>query len=237
MSKTPEMLSPGTAFDRIAAEYDHQFSRLASTTRLRRAVMTEVTRHVKSPASILDLGCGTGEDACHLAQNGFDVLASDASAQMIAEAGKKFAGLSGLELLHCGIERVPSVLDRKTRFDAVLSNFGAVNCLSSLEPLQEISRIYLKPGGYLFLCLINRYCLRELARIEFRRLKASGSPVRLKDDQTVRCYYYGTGKLKWPGHELKGVHGLGVLGKSDVWSFWPFNRLGDHYFAVLQKKT
>ena len=92
----------------------------------------------------------------------------------------------------------------------------------------------LRPGGHLFLCLINRFYLRELARGVFRRLRASGSPVKC-GGQRIAVYYHPPRSFRRPDLRVKGIKALAVFGRDDLHSRWPFNRLGDHYLIVLQK--
>ncbi|MEX2303232.1 MAG: methyltransferase domain-containing protein [Bryobacterales bacterium] len=81
----------GIAFDRIAPHYDEDFT----NSLIGRLQREHVWRHIDGlfapGARVLDLGCGTGADAIHLARRGCQVHAVDASGQMIAEARRKAA--------------------------------------------------------------------------------------------------------------------------------------------------
>lgn len=84
---------------------------------------------------ILEIGCGTGEDAIHLASRGHNVLATDASISMLQVAKKKAerAGCAQRIQFRCvPMERLGSELSGEL-FDGVFSNFGAVNCTSRLD--------------------------------------------------------------------------------------------------------
>jgi hypothetical protein len=46
-------------------------------------------------------------------------------------------------------------------FDAAISNFGALNCVERLRPVAAALGRLVRPGGYLALGLISRFCLWE----------------------------------------------------------------------------
>ena len=66
---------------------------------------------------------------------------------------------------------------------AALSNFGAVNCVANLDNLRTPLARLIRPGGFLALCVIGRFCLWEtvhfLKRGELRKAtrRWSGSSV------------------------------------------------------------
>src|SRR5262245_11506392 len=106
-----------TAFDAMAQDYDATFSDTAVGKALRDIVWSHLDDTFAPSQHVLDLGCGTGEDALHLARAGIRVTATDSSAEMIAVAEQKLRhrinGASGalpVELaveFHClPIERV-----------------------------------------------------------------------------------------------------------------------------------
>ena len=76
----------GAAFDRIAEDYDQRFTDTLIGRAQRDAVWRVLAQTWKKDDRVLELNCGTGEDAIFLAGNGISVLACDASRQMIAKA-------------------------------------------------------------------------------------------------------------------------------------------------------
>ncbi|MES1242227.1 MAG: class I SAM-dependent methyltransferase, partial [Acidobacteriota bacterium] len=97
------------AFDRLAAEYDAGFTRTDLGTRFRRAVWSRLDALFPSGSRVLELACGTGEDAVHLGERGVRVLATDASAEMVRVAGAKVerAGLAGaVEVRQLAVEEL-----------------------------------------------------------------------------------------------------------------------------------
>ena len=59
-------------------------------------------------------------------------------------------------------------------FDAVLSNFGALNCVPSLDALGVIGCRHLRPGGAMILGLIGRTCLWETVYFTARGDRSQG---------------------------------------------------------------
>ena len=79
------------AFDAVAAAYDAQFSEQRLGRWLRAAVHRQLADWVQPGDRVLELGCGTGEDALWLARRGAQVTATDASPAMLEIAARKAA--------------------------------------------------------------------------------------------------------------------------------------------------
>jgi len=80
-----------SAFDELAAGYDADFTAGAIGSLLRAAVWRRLGARFAAGDRVLELNCGTGEDAVHLASRGVRVLATDASAAMLEVARRKAA--------------------------------------------------------------------------------------------------------------------------------------------------
>src|SRR5262245_23241152 len=92
MTTSPTTVEPapsGTAFDSMAERYDVEFTNSAAGIALRTLVWARLDTLFPSGASVLELGCGTGEDALHLAARNVRVVATDASREMLAVARRK----------------------------------------------------------------------------------------------------------------------------------------------------
>ena len=72
----------GAAFDEIAERYDRDWTATQVGVLQRAAVWRTLDRLFGPGDRVLDLGCGTGADAAHLAKRGVQVLAADISPQM-----------------------------------------------------------------------------------------------------------------------------------------------------------
>nr|WP_155073401.1 class I SAM-dependent methyltransferase [Streptomyces taklimakanensis] len=99
-----------------------------------------------SPASALELGCGTGRNAAHLAVHGVEVTAVDVSLVPLEKAEQRWGHLGGLRLVHR--EAVDFLRATDERFGAVYSVFGAV-WFTDPEVLLPLVRRALRPGGVL----------------------------------------------------------------------------------------
>lgn len=85
-------------FDALAEDYDSAFTHSVLGTLLRRPLHERLRAAFAPGDRVLELGCGTGEDAVHLGRHGVRVLATDAAPAMIAAAQRKVeaAGLRGV---------------------------------------------------------------------------------------------------------------------------------------------
>jgi SAM-dependent methyltransferase len=155
-----------TAFDELAAGYDAAFTESAIGKTLRALVWARLEQAFEAPKRVLELGCGTGEDALCLARRGVEVVAVDASSQMIQVARQKARASDSCNRahgeavrveFHClPIERLAPALDGQA-FDGVLSNFGAINCVSNLPAVVADVASRLRPGAPLVWVVMGRY--------------------------------------------------------------------------------
>jgi SAM-dependent methyltransferase len=173
-----------TGFDRLAEEYDSLWTDTAVGSHQRRAVWKWIDPLFQPDDYVLDLGCGTGVDALHFESLGLRVYGIDSSPKMVESARRR-----GVDAHCCEIENLDSL---QLRFDGVISNFGALNCVRSLPKAASSLAPLVRPGGYLALCFLSRVCLWEMAyfvsqgntRKAFRRL-----PGHAKSSLGVEVFY------------------------------------------------
>jgi ubiquinone/menaquinone biosynthesis C-methylase UbiE len=86
------------AFDAFATDYDSDFTYTRLGQMLRGRVWEILARTFHPGDHVLELACGTGEDALWLAGHGVRVTATDGSAEMVQTARQKAqqTGLDGL---------------------------------------------------------------------------------------------------------------------------------------------
>jgi SAM-dependent methyltransferase len=172
------------AFDEMAGTYDATFTDTTVGRALREIVWSRLEQVFRPSQRILELGCGTGEDAVRLASRGVRVVATDPAAEMIQMARRK--ALSGncqerIEFRCVAMEDIGSFADGDV-FDGVLSNFGAVNCVQNLQALVADVAHRLVPGAPLLWVVMGRhapwewiwYLMRGQWRKAWRRLRPGG---------------------------------------------------------------
>ena len=110
---------------------------------------------------VLDLACGTGTIACLLAERGYQVIATDASEEMLTQAAMKAAVLEENAPLFL-LQSMPRL--RLTEpVDAVVSTLDSLNYLTREKDIREtFCRVYrwLKPGGQFIFDVNTPYKLR-----------------------------------------------------------------------------
>ena len=176
------------AFDGMAQGYDAEFTATALGSVLRARVWERLSVVFAGRERLLELGCGTGEDAVWLARAGHRVIATDASAEMIRVARQKAiaAGCAGRIEFRCLPMEAMHELPCEAKFDGVFSNFGAVNCVADIGALSRTLAGMVTPGAPLLFVAMGRYVpwewawylARGDARRAFRRLRKSGTPWR-----------------------------------------------------------
>jgi ubiquinone/menaquinone biosynthesis C-methylase UbiE len=152
------------AFDSIAGKYDELFTRSVIGRAQRNQVWERLQTAFHPGERILELNCGTGEDARFLAQKGVSVFACDASAAMIEVAGsreKLEPGAVKVEYRQLANEDLSPLLGQGL-FDGAFSNFSGLNCLADLQPVAHSLSRLVKPGGRVVICLWSRLCVMEI---------------------------------------------------------------------------
>jgi SAM-dependent methyltransferase len=154
---------PGLAFDSLADRYDDIFTSSLIGRAQRSAVWNVVTRTFRHGDSILELNCGTGEDALFLARLGVSVFACDASERMIAVAKRRRAAEGPASSVRFEVLPTERILEASPLgpFDGVFSNFSGVNCIADIAEVARQLSALVKPGARVLLCLSTRVCLWE----------------------------------------------------------------------------
>jgi SAM-dependent methyltransferase len=192
------------AFDGVASGYDRSNTENPTLCEMRERTRQAVEAVVPRGAHLLDLGCGPGSDAEHLAGRGYRVTAIDWSSAMVREARRRVwqSGMHGrVDVLHLGIHE----LDRLplARFDAAYSNFGPLNCVPDPAAAARLIADRLRPGGVLVASVIGRLCPWEIA-LYLARGEWSRAGIRFRhglvavplDGHTVWTRYYTPGAFE-----------------------------------------
>lgn len=187
-----------TDFDAAAAGYDTSFTHAVIGKAQRKRVyklLADVLQK-SAPQKILEVNCGTGEDAIWLAEQGFDVVATDLSEKMIGVAQNK-SDMANPVFKTLDINELPKHFQGE-KFDLIFSNFGGLNCLSPirLELFFKNASDLLTPNGRLALIIMPKNTKWEQAyflakgdsKNAFRRNK--NSAIANVDGQNVLTFYY-----------------------------------------------
>lgn len=215
---------PGVApFDAVALRYDETFTTSKIGQAQRAAVWTELAKTFHHGDRVLEIGCGTGVDACFMAARGVKVLASDSSAQMIAVTMRRVLESGQQHLVQPRRLRAEDIssLPPDELFDGAFSNFGALNCVEDLQQLSHDLARLLRPGATALLCWMGSCCLWEMAWYlaqgntdkAFRRWRRSGVTARIADGAFMNVHYPSVSSLSGifaPEFRLQSVKGIGV---------------------------
>jgi ubiquinone/menaquinone biosynthesis C-methylase UbiE len=211
----------GAVFDRLAPSYDHEFTDSLIGRAQRNSVWEVLLETFHPDDNILELNCGTGEDAFFLAQRGISVIACDASQEMIAHAEQRL-NVQPIPLpvvfCHLPTERINELAPARL-FDGVFSNFSGLNCLEDLVPVAASLSRLVKNGDRLLLCFSTRVCLTEIfyylargqKRKAFRRL--GGHTRATIDGASLDVYYPSLNQILrsfGPHFRLCSTTGIGV---------------------------
>ena len=203
MSAAPEPAR--AAFDAAAASYDQTFSPVTNplVRLMRQRALAAAARHFPLGSTLLEIGCGTGQDTVELAARGHRVVACDPSAEMIAATRAKVVAagqgdkVSFVNLGAGGLAGGWQALDLTV--DGVFSDFGPLNCELSLDPVRELLSLALRPGGRFVAVVMPKFCPLEvalfLARGDLRTATRRFARAPMADVQGVRfpISYHGAG--------------------------------------------
>lgn len=156
-------MSQPQAFDSLAGSYDDSFTHSPIGRYLRQQVQTRLSKHFHADDYVLELGCGTGEDALWLAERGVRVLATDVSGGMLAAARQKCANNPLVQVEPLDLRQLSAISYQlsATKLDGAFSNFGAMNCLNEWHPLANWLAERVKPGGIVGLGVMSPLCVWE----------------------------------------------------------------------------
>jgi ubiquinone/menaquinone biosynthesis C-methylase UbiE len=195
----PEPTPRIEAFDGIASEYDTRFTYSLIGRVQRASVWKELDSLFHPGQRVLEINCGTGVDAAHLADRGIDVVACDVSPEMLAVARRRLHGSAHGDHVHLKVVAIEQInqLAEDGPYDGVVSNFSGLNCVEDLRPVARDLAGLVKPGGKAVLCVFGRHCLWEVLWYTihgnfpkaFRRLSRKGNATQPAPGRSIRVWY------------------------------------------------
>jgi ubiquinone/menaquinone biosynthesis C-methylase UbiE len=214
-------------FDEVAARYDADFTDTPLGHRQRAIVHRYLSQIVQPGYRVLELNCGTGQDALWLARHAREVVATDISEGMLDIARRK-AMLHpegrGITFRQLDINRLrsPDMAAELGTFDLILSDFDGLNCLSDISWLPDALGRLLNPGGHVILVFMNPLCVMEslyfigtgrLLRA-FARLDRKGLSAHIGNDVHVRTYFHPVGRVVRSLRSEYMIHRIEAVGLS-----------------------
>lgn len=210
-------------FDAVADTYDELFTESNIGQAQRASVWVELTKSFQPGDHVLEIGCGTGVDACFLGSRGVQVEACDCSPRMLEVAALRVSETGNSELVRprlLAAEQI-SELPGNGLLDGAFSNFGALNCVQDRKRFASDLAPLLRPGATVLLCLMGPSCLWEMIWYlaqgkpskAFRRFHREGVEARLADGASIHVSYPSVRSLTRsfaPEFRLKAVKGIGL---------------------------
>jgi len=198
-----------TPFDKIAPAYDELFT-ATPIGKLQRNIVRKYldeTLPANKQLSVLEVNCGTGEDAVYFAKKGFSVTATDVSDEMLKMTEEKINKYGVAN--NCSIKKLnlanPYDFNFEQKFDLVFSNFGGLNCIDeeALKNLSDVLSKILNKNGRIVFVIMPKFCLWEsnyfLLKLRpasvFRRSTSKPINVQL-NGSTVTTYYHSPSEVK-----------------------------------------
>ncbi|HWB86676.1 MAG TPA: methyltransferase domain-containing protein [Bryobacteraceae bacterium] len=255
-------MSVTAAFNSLALAYDQKWSHSVVGRLQRDAVWSVVSHLFPADSHVLDLGCGTGEDAVRLARAGVRVHAIDVSPGMIEVARSKIEQCGVSRLVRTEVLAIESLgkLRADQPFDGALANFGSFNCVEDWRGAAAALVDLVRPGGKLALCVVGRVCLWESVwylihgapKKAFRRTRGSATAT-FSPNTSFRVTYPSVQEMDAAfGEAFRRVHWRGIglcvppsyvrvgprlgaaLAACDRWlaGFPPLRALSDHRLFV-----
>lgn len=199
------------AFDHIATEYDEHFTHSHIGKAQRQLVYQYLQPLIlqQKNITVLELNCGTGEDAKWMAQNGATVTATDISASMIQQAEAKVEAARLTQQVVCkqmDINNIQHIIGLE-KFDLIFSNFGGLNCIAPdklHELLQYQLPALLNQNGSMIFIIMPKFCLWESLfhaitfkwQNVFRRLTNKAVIASVGNGASIKTWYYNPNWLK-----------------------------------------
>jgi ubiquinone/menaquinone biosynthesis C-methylase UbiE len=218
-----EGLFPRESFDAVAEEYDRLFTNSFIGKAQRQSVWRELDCSFQPGQRVLEINCGTGVDAQHLAARGIHVVACDASPAMIEVARRRLNAPASQNLIDFRILAIEQIdqLESDGPYEGVFSNFAGLNCVENLPSFAQTLARMIRPGGKAILCLFGRCCLWEIfwyslqgnIKKAFRRASSKGVVAKLAPGHCVLVRYPSLGALRrdfGPHFRLVNWKGVGI---------------------------
>lgn len=192
-------LKVSAAFSKQSKVFDEYYNDDDIIQYKRERVRKHVLQQLLPNSFLLELNCGTGEDALFFAQKGHFVHATDISCDMLQKLQVKlncYGYSNKISLENCSFTSL-SCLKNKGPFDHIFSNFGGLNCTAELDKVIQQFSSLLNTGGKITLVVISKFCLWELLLVfkgkfktALRRFFSNKGRKANVEGIAFACWYY-----------------------------------------------
>lgn len=217
------------AFDQAARNYDALYQTNPIMAWMRAESLATLQDTFAPGSRLLEIGCGTGDEALALGRAGYRIVATDISPAMVEAARTKARAGDAHEVtwLTLPAGRLADLAGDygPGSFDGAYASFGALNCEPDLAPVAAALERLLRPGAVLVCSVMNRWCTWEIGwglfhlrpGRAFRRLGRGSIDAGLASSEgrlSVPTRYYsprGFARLFEPHFRARQVRGLPVF--------------------------
>lgn len=213
-----QLLEAGRRYwDQTAETYDQVFPETLVGRAQRGAVWTELDRAFHSGQRVLELNCGSGIDAVHLAEKGIRVLACDLSPRMIEVAGRRSVASDVATLTDfraIPTEEIAQLIPEGP-FDGAFSNFSGLNHVEDLPRVARDLGQLLRPRAQVLVCMVGRTAPWEVMwQLAHRNPKMAMRRLRPQlVNPKMKAYYpsvRGIARAFEPNFRLRHWQGIGI---------------------------
>lgn len=210
-------------FDHIAS-FDSLLSRTVVGQLQRRQVWGYLQRIMPglNGLEILELNCGSNEDAVLFSERGVNLVATDVSEEMLkitTVRANQYSMQHRISSQYLDPECFDeTVFDKK--FDLVFANFGGINCLHPEAVKRLIHNLpsILAPGGHFIAVVTPRFCIWEsvyhLLRFQFRqafkRNTHRKATIQVGNTYFSSWFYSPSQLIKWSARRFRLIRKIPI---------------------------
>ena len=207
-------------FSSASSVYDKKILSNFINVNIREMELSALIEFSRDSDRILEVGCGTGEEASRFIRSAHkNLICIDAAMGMVEYSTEKMRTLGISEKFSALKLPAYRVGELNMIFDLVYSLNGALNTEPRLDVFVRALEKILPEGGIIIISLRNRLCIGEfllysvLGRHEpLKRRKARSTPVQVVGN-TIESFYYSPEEIcrVFSNFVLRKKVGLGIL--------------------------
>lgn len=204
-------------WDQTAETYDQVFPETLVGRAQRGAVWKQLEQAFQSGQRVLELNCGTGIDAVHLAEREIRVLACDLSPRMIEVGVRRSVAHAVAQLTDfraIANEEIAQLIPEGP-FDGAFSNFSGLNHVEDLPRAARDLGQLVRPGAPVLICMVGRIAPWEVIwQLAHRNPKMAVRRLRPKlETPKMKAYYPSVRSIARafkPNFRLLHWQGIGI---------------------------